>query len=209
MKKIFKKKSWIAVVAVVAIILMGLYFPFRSNYEQTLQALVFKCDENGVVVEDMAIDEITIKVDANRHKVLLSDRQTISGRVEFSAYYKAETSREEHVAFVLESRYSKPLAENEDSAIVSIEGDDQTRAEELKSESGKYLICNQIYYEDNNVYEYGVAYKDPADIPIYREMIYSEEFDRMIWTDYENGYVYVCAMDKVDVAAVRTYFNLN
>ena len=78
MKKIFKKKSWIAVVAVVAIVLIGMYFPFRSSYKETLQALVFKCDENGMVVEDMVIDEITIKVDANRHKVLLSDRQTIS-----------------------------------------------------------------------------------------------------------------------------------
>ena len=208
MKKIFKKKSWIAVVAVVAIILTGMYFPFRSNYEQTLQALVFKCDENGVVVEDMAIDEITIKVDTNRHKFLLSDRQTVNGRLEFSAYYKEETRREENVAFVLESRYSKPLADNQNVAKAPIEGDDQTRAEETKSESGKYLICNQIYYEDNNAYEYGLAYREPEHIPIYREMIYSEEFDQMIWTDYENGYVYVCAVDKVDVASVRVYFDV-
>ena len=209
MKKIFKKKSWIAVVAVVAIVLIGMYFPFRSSYKETLQALVFKCDENGMVVEDMVMDEITIKVDANRHKVLLSDRQTISGRVEFSAYYKAETSREENVTFVLESRYAKPLADNQNIAKAPIEGDDQTRAEETKSESGKYLICSNIYYEDNGAYEVGLAYREPAHIPIQQEMKYTENFDKMIWTDYENGYVYVCAMDKVDVAAVRTYFNLN
>ncbi len=206
MKKGLKKKIWIAAAVLVAALMAALYVPIRSNYEQTLNALVFKCDENGEILDEVPVEEITVQVDANRHKFLLSERQTVSGSVEFSAYYKAKNGREENVVFVLESRYAKPLAENEDMAKAPIEGDDQTRSEEMKSESGEYLICNQIYYQDNNAYEFGVAYKDPADIPIYREMKYSEEFDKLIWTDYENGYVYLCAAEEVDVAALLAYF---
>lgn len=212
MKKVLKKKSWIAAAVIAAVVLAALYLPIRSGYDQTLNAQVFRCDENGKIIETEPLEEITVKIDVNRHKFLLSDRQTISGDVEFSAYFKTgkegETSRTENVGFVLEMRYAKALAENQSQAVVPVEGADQDRALENKSETKEYLTCSNIYYEDNEGYTTAIAYEDPDDIPIQREMKYSENFDKMIWTDYQNGFLYVCATDKIDMDMLQAYFEM-
>lgn len=210
MKKILKKKTWIATAILVAALVAALYVPIRSNYKQTLNALVFKCDENGNIIDEMPVEEITVQVDVNRHKFLLNNRKTLGGEIEFSAYFKAKQTgkveRMENVGFVLENRYAKPLADNQAKINVPIEGADQGRALENVNESKDYLICGNIYYEDNEAYSTGIAYQYPDQIPVQREMKYSENFDKMIWTDYHNGYVYLCAAEKVDAAALLAYF---
>ncbi len=210
MKKVLKKKTWITVAVLVAALLAALYVPIRSNYEQTLNALVFKCDENGMIIDEMPVEEITVQVDVNRHKFLLNNRKTLGGEIEFSAYFKAKQpgkiERTENVGFVLETRYAKQLADNQAKVNAPVEGADQGRALETATESKDYLICSNIYYEDNEAYFTGIAYKYPDQIPVQREMKYSENFDKMIWTDYHNGYVYLCAAEEVDAAALLAYF---
>ncbi len=210
MKKIGKNKLWIVAVAMVAVVLIGLYLPLPSNHEQTLKGFIYQCNEDGKIISMIPADEITVEVDVNRHQYLLNDAKTLEGRIEFSNYIKTANDGGplpvENVAFVLESRYGGKLADNQQSKFDSVEGVDQDRALEREDQSGKFLTCSDIYYEDNEAYYTGISYKNPDDIPIHREMMYSEDFDRLMWIDYHNQYVYICAEKAESSDVMLGYF---
>lgn len=210
MKKVFKNKVWIAAAVILAVVLIGLYLPLPSNHEQTLKGFIYQCNEDGKVISMIPVDEVAVEVDVNRHQFLLNDATTLKGRIEFSNYIKKANDGGplpvENVAFVLESRYGGSLADNQQSEFDSIEGVDQDRAMEKKEESAKHLTCSDIYYEDDEAYYTGISYADPSDMPIYREMRYSKNFDRLMWIDYHNQYVYICADEEASSDVMLGYF---
>ena len=205
MKNLNRKKIWIAAAVMFAVVLIGLYLPFHSDHEKTLTGYVYQCNEEGKIISMIPVDEVTVKVDVDRQQFLLKDTTTLKGSVEFSNYIK--TANEggplpvEDVSFAVESQYVRCLGDT--TTIVS---EVEYRAIEKEERSGSYRSCSDIFYEDEDAYYTTIVFRNPDMIPIYREMFYSKDFDKLMWTDYHNQYVYICSEEAVSSDQMLGYF---
>ena len=205
MKKIFKNKLWIAAVAMVAVVLIGLYVPLPSDYEKTLTGFIYQCNEEGKVINMIPVDEITVEVDVNRQQYLLNGSKTLKGRIEFSNYIKTANDggplQVEDVAFAVESQYVRCYGDT----LVAGESVEYRAIEKVDADD-RYRSCTDMFYEDEDAYYTTVVYENQEDIPIYREMFYSKNFDRLMWVDYHNQYVYICAEEAESSDDMLGYF---
>ncbi len=202
MKKMLRKKMWIIAAIVLAVGLLGMYLPIVSNHDQILTGLVYECDESGNILSKNPVDSITVEVDANRQSFALNGEQTLKGIVKFSQYMKKGEAGKVNVVndvnFELESRYARCVS---DYSLIPSEIVYYRAAEK---DLDQYLSCSDIFYEDDSAYS-GIRVF-PGEVPIQREMKYSEDFDKMIWTDYHNQFVYICAKGEVNTEAMLGYF---
>ena len=205
MKKIGKNKLWIVAVAMVVVVLIGLYVPLPSNHEQTLKGFIYQCNEDGKVTSMIPVDEIAVEVDVNRQQYLLNDSKTLEGRIVFSNYIKTANDGGplpvEDVAFAVESQYVRCYGE-----ALAVGESVEYRAIEKVSEGDRYRSCTDMFYEDEDAYYTTIVYEKQEEMPIYREMRYSKNFDRLMWIDYHNQYVYICAEKAESSDVMLGYF---